>query len=74
MTKAIEVDLGPGEAREVDLVTQPLKVWRKWTCPSPTKYVVLVSMSQWRRSFMRVPVLKGRIEHETNSVSGMTSV
>ncbi len=33
------------------------------------KYAVLGSMSKWRRSFMRVPDLKGRIAHATYSIS-----
>jgi Nucleotidyl transferase AbiEii toxin, Type IV TA system len=70
--QTIEVDLGPGEAREVDLVTPPLKVSPKWACPSPTKYVVLGSMSKWRRSFMRVPDLKGRIAPATYSISSLS--
>ena len=70
--QTIEVDLGPGEAREVDLVTPAIEGWRKWAFPSPTKYVVLGSMSKWRRSFMRVPVLKGKIAPATYLISWLS--
>jgi hypothetical protein len=69
--QTIEVDLGPGEARAVDLVTPAIEVCRKWACPSIVKYVVLGSMSKWRRSFMRVPVLKGKIAPATYLISSL---
>lgn len=71
--QTIEVDLGLGEAREVDLVTPAIEGVAEMGLPiTNQKYVVLVSMSKWRRSFMRVPALKGRIAHATYLISSLS--
>ena len=67
--QTIEVDLGPGEAREVDLVTPAIEGVSEMGLPITNQVRCLVSMSKWRRSFMPVPDLKGRIAHATYSIS-----
>jgi hypothetical protein len=70
--QTIGVDLGPGEAREADLVTPAIEGVAEMGLPITNQVRVLGSMSKWLRSFMRVPVLKGRIAPATYSTSSLS--